>query len=102
MDLAILTIGDIDWAGTVSWPATAKPAVVVLITAVLAIPLSYWVPRSFPKLLRRWVHTDRDVAIWSVVLFRVWGAIALGVPSVMVALCVLPAYPNRLGVNLNH
>jgi CAAX amino terminal protease family. len=98
----ILLIGGIDWAGTLSWPAASKPALIVLSTAILAIPVSYWVPRLFPQFLRRWLLTEREVAIWTVILARVWGAIALGVPSAWIALCLLPAYPNRLGVNLNH
>jgi membrane protease YdiL (CAAX protease family) len=98
----ILLIERIDWAEAMSWPATAKPALIVLSTAILAIPTSHWVPRLFPQFLRRWLHTDREVAIWTVILTRLWGTIALGVPSVWIALCVLPPYPNRLGVNLNH
>jgi membrane protease YdiL (CAAX protease family) len=98
----ILLIERIDWAGTLSWPAANNQALIVLSTAILAIPVSYWVPKLFPEILRRRRLTERDVAIWSVILGRLWGAVALGVPAVWMAVCVLPAYPNRLGLNLNH
>ena len=89
-------------ADALSWSTTNRSALIALATVIVAYPVSYWVPQLFPRILRRRSLSERDVAIWSVILARLWGAAALGVPASLIALCVLPRYPNRLGVNLSH
>jgi membrane protease YdiL (CAAX protease family) len=101
MNWSLLPIDRIDWAGVLSWPTTNKPALIVLATVILVYPVSYFVPWLFPGLLRRWLLTERSVAIWSVLLSRVWGAFVLGIPAVWIALADLPPSANRYGLNLN-
>jgi membrane protease YdiL (CAAX protease family) len=102
MSWSIPSIGGIDWAGAFSWASTNKPAAIVLSTTIVVYPIRYFVPRMFPRLLRRRGRDEREVAIRSVLLARLWGGIVLGIPALWIAFRCLPHYPNRLGLNVDH
>lgn len=92
----------VEWSAALSWSTSNKPVVIVLITAILAYPTGYWISLLLPPLLRRRGLSEREVSIWSVILFRAWSGIVLGVPTAVIGFTMLPRDPNRLGLNLQH
>jgi membrane protease YdiL (CAAX protease family) len=73
---------------------------IVLGTATVVYPFSYYAPRVFPSLLAFFGATERTEAIWSILLGRLLGFVMLGPVPAIVALLFLPPSPNRYGLNL--
>ena len=86
----------------IAWRAEDLVPVVLLSIATVFYPISYYVPRAFRPLLVRRGISGRTLEISVVVLDRLFGTLALGLPALWALVALLPPRANRYGFNLEN